>query len=156
MRVEHHAASVDHAGSPDADAEHRPVGALAQLLRQADGQADRLLAGRALVRHLGPGLDLTEQVDHGPGHPVVGRKVEGHDVGGVGQQADQRRRLADLDLGRRAQLAQQAVGDEPAHQVRHGHPGQAGGPGEVGPRSGAFREELLEDERTMMAAGIFG
>jgi len=36
-------------------------------------------------------------------------------VGGVGEQADQCRRLADLVLGRRAELAEQAVGDEPAH-----------------------------------------
>ena len=38
----------------------------------------------AVERYLGARLDLAGQVDHGPGHPVVGREVEGHDVGGVG------------------------------------------------------------------------
>ena len=67
-------------------------------------------------------------------------------MGGVGEQADEGRRLADLVLSRRAELAEQAVGDERANQVGDGHPGEAGGPGEVSAGSRAFREEVLEDE----------
>ena len=118
----------------------------AQPLGQADGEADRFLAVGAVKCYLHAVLDLAGQVDDGPGHPVEGREVECHDVGGVGQQADQGRRLADLALGRRAELAEQAVGDEPAHQVGDGHPGEAGGPGEVGAGGGTFREQVLEDE----------
>ena len=77
-------------------------------------------------------------------------------MGGVGEQADQGRRLADLALGRRAELAEQAVGDEPAHQVGDGHPGEAGGPGEVGAGGGALREQVLEDQRTVVAPGVLG
>ncbi len=61
VRVEYHAASVDHAGRADADAEQWPVDSLAQLLRQAHGEADRILAAAgALERHLGAGFDMSE------------------------------------------------------------------------------------------------
>ena len=70
VRVEDHAAPVDHAGRADADAEHRRAGGRAQLLREADREADRLLADRAVECYLGAGLDLAEQVDHRPRHPV--------------------------------------------------------------------------------------
>ena len=75
---------------------------------------------------------------------------------GVGEQADQRRRLADLGLRRRAELAEQAVVDEPADEVGDGNPGQAGGAGEVGPGGGTVREELLQDERPVVALGVLG
>ena len=128
--------------------------ARAQLLGQADGEADRLLADGAVQRHLGTRLELPGQVDHSPRHPVGGREVEGDDVRGIGEQADERRRLADLALGRHAELAEQAVGDKPAHQVGDGHPGEAGGPGQVGAGGGTFREQVLEEERTVVALGV--
>ena len=130
--------------------------AIAQPLREADREADRLLAGRAVEWHLGAGLDLPEEVDHRARHPVVWRQVERHDVGGVGEQADERRRLADLALDRRAELAEQAVGDEPAYQVGDGDPGEAGGPGEVGAGRGSLGEQVLEKQRTVVAPGVLG
>ncbi|HET9078959.1 MAG TPA: hypothetical protein VFO01_00345 [Trebonia sp.] len=72
VRVEDHALPVDHAGRADADAEDRPAGRRPQLPRPADGEVDRRLAAGALAGHLAALLHLPQQVDHGPGHPVVG------------------------------------------------------------------------------------
>jgi hypothetical protein len=81
------AASVHHTGRPYADAEQGAAGGLAQLLREADGEADRRLSAGARTGNLGARLDLPEQVEHGPDHAVVRRKVERYDVRGVGVQA---------------------------------------------------------------------
>ena len=75
---------------------------------------------------------------------------------GVGQQADQRRRLADPSLGRRAELGHQAVLEEAADQVGDGDPAQAGVAGEVGPGGGAVREEALQHQRQVVPLGVLG
>jgi len=49
-------------GGADADAEGRPADGGAQLLSQADGETDRLLAAGAVERYLGACLDLAGQV----------------------------------------------------------------------------------------------
>ena len=54
----------------------------------------RRLALAAGDGELVAGHHLAGQVDHGADHPVVGREVEADDVGGVGGEADQHRRLA--------------------------------------------------------------
>src|SRR5438094_14106 len=73
---------------------------------------------------------------------------------GVGQQADQRRRLADLALGRHAELGEQTVGDERANQVGDGHPGETGDSGQVGAGRRTFREQVLEYQRTVVSPGV--
>src|SRR5262249_3542068 len=90
------------------------------------------------------------------GHAVVRGKVERHDIGGVGEQADQRRRLAHLGLHRRAELAEQSLIDQAAYEVGDGYPGQAGGAGEIGPGGGTVREELLQDQRPVVSPGVLG
>ena len=46
------------------------------------------------------------------------------------------------------------VGEHLADQVGHRDPGQAAGPGQVGPARRALAEELLEQQRAVVAAGV--
>ena len=48
--------------------------------------------------------------------PGVVAEVESHDVGGVGNEADEGRRLADLLVGARAELLDEAFGQELARR----------------------------------------
>ena len=73
---------------------------------------------------------------------------------GVGGQPDQRRRLADPAPGRSAELLDQPVGDQLADQVGDGDPGQPAGAGQVGAARRALPEELLEQQRPVVATGV--
>ena len=54
----------------------------------------------------------------------------------------------------RAELLDQALGHQLADQVGDGDPGQAGGPGQVGAAGRAVPEQLLEQQRPVVATGV--
>ena len=57
-------------------------------------------------------------------------------------------------LGGRAELGHEALGEHLPHQVGHRDPGQAARAGQVGAARGALAEELLEQQRAVVAAGV--
>ncbi len=69
-------------------------------------------------------------------------------------QAHQHRRLADPAPGRGSELLDQALAHQLADQVGDGDPGQGGGAGEVGAAGRSVPEELLEQQRTVVATGV--
>ncbi len=112
------------------------------------------LAVAALQRALGAGDHLAGEVDDRTEDAVVGGEVEGDDVGRVGRDADQGRRLADPALDRGAELLDQALGHHLADQVGDRHPGQPGGPGQVGPARRTVAEQRLQQQRAVVPTGI--
>jgi hypothetical protein len=153
-RVEHDAAGVDDAGRADADAEDRLGGAGDQLVGELVHEVLRGLTVAPLQRALDAGDHLAGEVDDRAEDAVVGGEVEGDDVGRVGRDADQGRRLADTALDRCTELLDQSLGHHLAHQVRHRHAGQPGGPGQVRPARRTIAEQRLQQQRAVVPTGI--
>ncbi len=76
--------------------------------------------------------DLAGQVDDGAADLVGAAEVEAHDVTGVGDDGDQRRRLADRTRQRSSGFLDHPLVDELADHVGHGGGGETAGPGQVG------------------------
>ena len=53
-------------------------------------------------------------------------------------------------------LVEQPLGDQVAHDVGDGDPGEPAGAGQVGPAGRAVPEEQLEQQRPVVTAGVLG
>jgi hypothetical protein len=152
--VDDRAVGAHDPGATDADAEHGALTHRDELGGETQDELDRALPHRPVDVHLVARLDGAGEVDHGAGHPVRLRQVEADHVVGVRRQADERRGLADPAPCRGSELGDEAVGEHLADQVRHGHPGQPARAGEVGTAGRTLAEEVLEEQRAVVAARV--
>ena len=104
--------------------------------------------------NLGTTLDLAAEVQQRPGQVVLPGEVDADHVRGVSREVDQRGRLPHPGVGRRAELLDQAVDDEGSDQVGDRDPGQAGRAREVGAACGPTVEQLLEQQRAVVATRV--
>ena len=155
-RLGDHTVGVDHAGAADADAQDGAVGGGDELACQLDGEVHRRLADsipagdRAAVQH------LAGEVDDGSVRVLVGAEVEGHDVAGVGDDADEGGRLADALAGPAPDLFHEPFVEEAGHQVGGRRGREAGRPGQVGAAQRAVTEQRLQDQAAVVAPGVLG
>ena len=118
-------------------------------------QRERLGAG-AVVALVGAAQhDLAGEVDERADELVGLGEADGHDVTGVGLDADHRRRLADRSAGA-PELVDQAGVEQLLDHGRHGGRGEPDQLGEVGPRGRAAVVQRPQDQPTVRAAGVLG
>src|SRR5262245_47543743 len=81
-------------------------------------------------------------------------QVQAHDMTGVRDDADEGGWLADTLFLGTADLFDEVLGEQPSHEIGHGHAGEVGGAGELGAALWAAAEELVEDEAAVVAPGV--
>ena len=117
-------------------------------------EGDGVLAAAPLERLATPLLDVTREVEQGPGDDPVRGEVDRNDLAGLPGQLDQHRGLADPALDRGRGLGEQPLGDQVADDVGDGHPGQPAGAGQVGPAGRSVAEQQLQQQRPVVATGV--
>ena len=80
-------------------------------------------------------------------------EVEAHGVAGVGDDLEQRRRLAGTRRAP-APLDNEAVLEEIGHERAHGRPGEVGDAGQVRPGMRAVVQQLREHQSSVVTAGV--
>ena len=100
------------------------------------------------------GEDVAVEVDDAAGELAVGGQVEGDRDGRVLRDADEGRGLAHVGAGAGAELADEAFVDQLGDEVGDRDPGQRRLAGEVGTASRTVVDELLEDQRAVVPAGV--
>ena len=116
-------------------------------------QRERLGAG-AVVALVGAAQhDLAGEVDERADELVGLGQADGHDVAGVGLDADHRRRLADAAAGA-PELVDQAGVEQFLDHGRHGRRGEPDQLGEVGPRGRAAVVQRPQDQPPVRSAGV--
>ena len=94
------------------------------------------------------------EVDHGPGHDPVGGQVEADDVAASAASPTSIGGLPTRPWTGAADSLDQPLGDQLADEVGDGHPGQPAGAGQVGAAGRPVAEQLLEQQRPVVATGV--
>src|SRR5690606_14888940 len=149
----HHAvAGVHQARRADADTEDRAVGQRDEFVDQPVHQLQRLVAVPVANREFEAVAELSAQVHHRAAELAVG-KVDGNDVSGIRDNAEEDGRLAARRRAN-ADLCDEPIFHQLTDNVRDSGAGQAGQPRNIGTANTPPVVDGLEDQLAVMSLGV--